>query len=582
MKTDVQVGSRFFNEVVLVDFEYRCTDGELPEPICMVARELGSGRLHRVWADELRTLRLPPFPCGPDTLVGAYYASAEISCFLALGWPPPANLLDLYVEFRRLTNGIDTPCGSGLLGALVWFGEDAMAAQEKDEMRQLALRGGPYTSDEQRALLAYCQSDVDALVRLLARMNADLDAPRALLRGRFMTAVARIERCGIPVDLKLLDRLRDQWEHLKVQLVARIDRDYGVFDGVAFSSQRWARWLEQNGVPWPTLQNGALALDQDTFRHMARAYPAVAPVQELRHALSQLRLADLAVGSDERNRAILSAFRARTGRNQPSNSKFLFGPSVWLRALIQPAPGYGLAYIDWSQQEFGIAAALSGDPAMIEAYRTGDPYLAFAKQAGAAPATATKKSHGQVREQFKQCILGVQYAMGAETLAQRIGCQPAHARDLLRQHQRAYSRFWAWSDAAVDHAMLLGSLSTVFGWTVRTSGSTNPRSLRNFPMQANGAEMLRLACCFATEAGIRVCAPVHDAVLIEAPLDSLDQEVARMQACMASASALVLGGMELRSDALLIRHPDRYMDPRGERMWQEVMGILGNREGAVA
>ncbi len=92
----------------------------------------------------------------------------------------------------------------------------------------------------------------------------------------------------------------------------------------------------------------------------------------------------------------------------------------------------------------------------------------------------------------------------------------------------------------------------------------------------------RLACCFATEAGIRVCAPVHDAVLIEAPLDCLDQEVARMQACMAHASKIVLGGLELRSDALLIRYPDRYMDPRGERMWQEVMGILGQHGGLVA
>ena len=87
---------------------------------------------------------------------------------------------------------------------------------------------------------------------------------------------------------------------------------------------------------------------------------------------------------------MLSAFRARTGRNQPSNTKFIFGPSVWLRGLIQPPPGYGIAYIDWAQQEFGIAAALSGDPLMMEAYRSGDPYLAFAKQAGAAPPEATK------------------------------------------------------------------------------------------------------------------------------------------------------------------------------------------------
>ena len=83
-------------------------------------------------------------------------------------------------------------------------------------------------------------------------------------------------------------------------------------------------------------------------------------------------------------------FSSKTGRNQPSNSKFVFGLSAWLRGLIKPSPGYGLAYIDWSQQEFGIAAALSGDHRMQEAYLSGDPYLTFAKQAGAAQADATK------------------------------------------------------------------------------------------------------------------------------------------------------------------------------------------------
>ena len=220
-----------------------------------------------------------------------------------------------------------------------------------------------------------------------------------------------------------------------------------------------------------------------------------------------LRLSDLAVGADGRNRCLLSAFRSSTGRNQPSNSKFIFGPSVWLRGLIKPPPGYGLAYIDWSQQEFGIAAALSGDPAMLDAYQSGDPYLAFAKQAGAVPAHATKHTHHAKREQFKACVLAVQYGMGPEALAARIGQPTIMGRELIRLHQETYRVFWRWSDAAVDHATLSGSIATVFGWRVNTSPNSNPRFFRNFPMQANGAEMLRLACCLATERGIEVCAP---------------------------------------------------------------------------
>ncbi len=99
-------------------------------------------------------------------------------------------------------------------------------------------------------------------------------------------------------------------------------------------------------------------------------------------------------------------------------------------------------------------------------------------------------------------------------------------------------------------------------------------------MQANGAEMLRLACCFATERGIRVCAPVHDALLIEAPLDDLGGAVAATQGAMEDASRLVLAGFPLRADASLVRSPDRYTDPRGQRMWDsvwEIVAELGDR-----
>jgi DNA polymerase I-like protein with 3'-5' exonuclease and polymerase domains len=253
-----------------------------------------------------------------------------------------------------------------------------------------------------------------------------------------------------------------------------------------------------------------------------------------------------------------------------------------MRGLIQPLSGHGVAYIDWAQQEFGIAAALSGDPLMLDAYRSGDPYLAFAKKAGAVPAAATKASHKAVRDQFKACVLAVQYGMGAEGLALRIAQPPIRTRELLRRHHETYRVFWRWSDAVVDYAMLTGRLFTVFGWQVQVPAEANPRSLRNFPMQANGAEMLRLACCLATESGIEVCAPVHDAVLITAPLKRLEADVARMQDAMREASRIVLDGFELGTDAHIVRYPERYMDERGAVMWQRVMALLESAESAGA
>ena len=100
----------------------------------------------------------------------AYYASAEIGCHLALGWPVPARILDLFTEFRNHTNGLPTTAGNGLVGALAHFGIDSIGAEEKDEMRALVLRGGPWTEAEKTAILDYCVSDVAALARLLPRL----------------------------------------------------------------------------------------------------------------------------------------------------------------------------------------------------------------------------------------------------------------------------------------------------------------------------------------------------------------------------------------------------------------------------
>lgn len=565
-----------FREVWTVDFEFTAPPGERPHVICVAARELKTGRTIRQWEGEFGPL--PPYPTGPDVLFVAYFASAEFGCHLALGWPMPQRVLDLFCEHRCLTNGIPTGYANSLLGALAYHGLDGLGVDEKTEMRDLAIRGGPWTADERAALLDYCEFDVVALARLLPAMLPSIDLPRALLRGRYMVASARMEHAGVPIDVPTLYRLRSHWHDLQDRLIAAIDADYGVFAGRTFKADRFANWLAHEKIPWPRLESGALDLSDDAFRQQARAHPRVAPLRELRSSLAELRLNDLAVGIDGRNRCLLSPFRARTGRNQPSTSRYIFGPSRWLRGLIRPLPGHGVAYLDWAQQEFGIAAALSGDPAMMDAYRSGDPYVAFAKQAGAVPEDATKDSHPAQRSLFKACVLAVQYGMGPELLASRIGQPPIVARRLLQLHREVYRVFWRWSDAAVDTAMTTSKLWTVFGWYIRVGQQINPRSMRNFPMQANGAEMLRLACCLATESGIEVVAPVHDALMICAPRDRLDADAERTRNFMAEASRIVLGGFELATDAAVVRYPDRYTDEAGVSMWQRVMVLLDEVE----
>jgi len=175
-----------FEQIWAADFEFDSKPGERPIPVCLVAWELRSGRKLRLWADQLGPW--PPFPIGPESLFVAYYASAELGCFRALKWPMPARILDLYIEHRNSTNVLQQkgikPIESGLLGALVARGLDSIGAVEKDEMRNLVMRGGPWSCDERETILDYCESDVSGLSRLLPAMLPQIDVPRALLRGR--------------------------------------------------------------------------------------------------------------------------------------------------------------------------------------------------------------------------------------------------------------------------------------------------------------------------------------------------------------------------------------------------------------
>jgi hypothetical protein len=545
MRTPMQLDD--FREVWCVTFESGRPRGECPTPFSLVARERRSGRRVGLGLGELPGSS-PPYPLGPDTIFVAYDAPAALGCHLALGWPLPARVLDLHAEFRLLTSGLEVPGSYELADALGYHG-----------------LGGTGSDAHQAA---------DLLAMLLSAMAPGIDLPRALLRGRYTAAVARMEAVGVPIDMETFGRLREGWDHIKDALIEQVDRPYGVFQGQKFIPRRWAAWVNRNAVPWPRLAPGRLDLSLDTFRDMALAYPEVRPMKDLLRSLSRLRQFRLEVGPDGRNRCPLRPFVSKTGRNQPSAAAFIFGPAAWLRGLIRPGPGRALAYLDYEQQEFGIAAALSKDEAMQEAYGSGDPYLTFAKQAGAVPTGATKRTHVEERERFKLCAIGVQYGMRDRSLAVRLRASRAAARELLRLHRETYPTFWHWSREVGRVARRDGRLRAAFGWTVHAAPGANPRSLRNFPMQANGAEMLRLACCALTEGGVRVCAPVHDAVLVEAPAADIDRVVAECRGVMAWASRQVLRGFTLRAEAKVVRHPDRYMDPRGRGMWDRVMGLL--------
>jgi hypothetical protein len=139
----------------------------------------------------------------------------------------------------------------------------------------------------------------------------------------------------------------------------------------------------------------------------------------------------------------------------------------------------------------------------------------------------------------------------------------------------AYPRLRRWLDGAVDCAMLRGRLHTCFGWEVLTHPETKATSLMNFPIQAHAAEMLRWASSLATDSGLMVNCPIHDALLVEGPLDDVEGFVSAAGLAMGDAAGIVLDGPRLDTDVKVTRWPDRFRDDDGWETWCRITKMVG-------
>jgi DNA polymerase I-like protein with 3'-5' exonuclease and polymerase domains len=237
-----------------------------------------------------------------------------------------------------------------------------------------------------------------------------------------------------------------------------------------------------------------------------------------------------------------------------------------------------LASVDYCQQEFGIGAALSEDPAMAEIYRAGDLYMALAIRVGAAPEGATAETHPEARDRHKTVTLATQFGQTEVGLGQRLDIPPIYAARLIEDFWKSFPRYRQWSRDVYDTACLRRPrvMEAAFGWRA-TCGPFLERelSIRNWPLQATGSEILRVAMLKCMEEGVRVCAPIHDALLIEAPERDVKDAIETTQRVMREAGEVALSGFVLRTDAKVIRHPNRYADKRGVDTWNTIHEMLG-------
>jgi hypothetical protein len=589
--------SEHFGQVVVCDFEYEIAEGNLPNPLCAVAHVLDENLRHmhttRLWRGEFGSE--PPFDIGDDTLFVAYSAWAEMTCFMVLGWSFPAHIFDQHTAYLATSNVL-RPYDPNeevykrprkrLPDACRAYGIEGWENIEKEAIAK-DIGNGNWQKYGRDTVLQYCEEDV--------KMSAEL--LRAQLRGRpglspvsvkhvlhwsnySAKAIARIQGRGMAIDVALWNLVQEHKAAVIAELLRRFDPSYGSEEPIytpegEWSYARFERWLVRSGVTaWPRLVSGPLDTDGDAFRMMS-FIPGIERLHALRDSLGVIVRAKLPIGADGRNRPSLFPFCTATGRN--AHAKSLYNAHAGMRSFMVAPADTMLVYLDWRTQEIGVVAALSGDEALMRAYSAGDVYHAFARAAGltadADPKHWKNTNPGQ-RQRMKALQLAIGYGMGVPSLAKGINQHPLIASTLIERHRRLYPRFWEWRNGQAQAAMLNRRIESVFGWPLHISTSPNQRTLYNFPAQANGAEMLRLAAWRLCEAGIVPSMLIHDGILIEArDREQIEQAIEIMQA----AGRDVCDGFEIGVDIdQSLRSGERYRDKRelAQQMWATIMDVL--------
>lgn len=471
----------------------------------------------------------------------------------------------------------------------------------KDRMRNLVISDPEsYTEEEKQQLMDYCADDVRYLTPLREAMDKHLmdatgldnDGLRKvqLLRGEYAIACAEMEQEGIPVCSEYIKNLGKNYQKAKNTIIEKMVSTYPFYTQEpvrkdplrpkwTFKYSQFEKFLIENNltIGWPLSEkSGKYKTDSDTLDE----YSGVSEIEELRQTMKTLKQLDWLrpdgaknilenLGSDNRLRVFLAPFGTQTGRNAPAPKKgYIPAMANWLRVLMKPPENHTIIAIDYASQEFAIAAVMSEDSNMIEAYRSGDPYLYFAKLAGAVPPEGTKDEYPEERDLFKSTTLGLQYGMGAKKLAIKLKVDTGKevtendARKLINLHKKAYPKLWSWKDKMQREYDRYGSLILWDGWAL-LGDNDNAMSVQNFPIQGTGAVILKRAVKLMRSKGLKVLFPLHDAMYTISSNKNLEENTKVMGECMKEAVREVIGDkLEIRLD----------VDHHGTEDWVEGKG----------
>ena len=511
-------------------------------------------------------------------------------------------------------------------------------SRRKTKMRDLIISAPEdFTDDEAKEILEYCDDDVQhlqACLELLLGNIIDLTGRKlheaieiTQERGKYAACVAWFETTGIPTDMEAVRNLSKNHWGAKNDLIEKLNSEHYKFyvherKKLSELKGQWTEkklafetFLDMKGMleDWPrndltdaqkasaimegidpkTLI-GSLKCDDSTLDDY-KYVPEIEALRQTKKSIQNLKWFrpeafhefEQSVGPDNMLRTFYGPFGTQTGRNAPPAKRYTFAMANWLRCTIMAPPGYAVTGVDYISQEFLLGGMMSGDQNMVDAYRTGDPYCAFAKMAGAIPPDGDKKSHPKIRDDYKICALASMYGMGRDALFKRVkGSMPleeiiemgdgairAKSDKLYDDHRKIFKVYWAWTDQIVDTYKYRGYLMVGDGWML-SPDCDSVTSIKNWPVQSMGGCIMRKAAIDATRAGLKIISPLHDAIYI---LHEIGDQAAIDTLCkvMYEATEYYVEGADVGLDPDTHEHGHVWVEGRSRDYYETVKKYLG-------
>jgi hypothetical protein len=621
---------------IYIDFEFSATAERNVDLVCVAWSTSGTTSsvwLHRDDAAKGQFTSLVNGWCAEGRIL-VCYASAEPQAFIALGLDPHRfQWIDLFCEWRQLRHNNNkhlygrclkdgevfvsqppsamatesTQTGLGLVDVIAHLFGKVPDVAHKEKMRNLILNKAAtgFSSDEKQQILDYCKSDLVYLPSILKQFTEEMamltKVPPVtvrgwqLRRGGFSAACSLMTSEGIPIDLAAATRLTRNHNQAQQVLIDDLNQLYPFYTRLVtpktvswhFSQKALETYIQASPVErmWPKTASGKYSRSEKTLENF-QGLPEIDALRKTLKSITQLRWFSPknsikffeTIGTDRRLRPFHAPFGSQTGRCQPRAKMYPFLMSNWLRCLIRPDSGQAIAGIDFVSQEFALAGYLSNDEQMISAYACGDPYIWFARKAGLVPPDATKGSHPEIRNLCKTLTLGLQYGMGEKALHSHLlstGQQTTEAKTklLLKTFKAIFHTHYSWSKNIVLTYRSKRHLTLPDGWTLMPDNPSNT-SVANFPIQGTGACILRQSVINAQKMGLRVIAPVHDAIYIQYSLSD-PSAPDRLAEAMTDAVTAILGpGKPIRLETTVHGAEEPWVEKKGEATYKKLSPFL--------